>query len=102
MTQVPFYCASKAALHSYTVSLRGQLAGMLEVIEIYPPSVETEMMKGVELRTIGVDDFIKELMPRLEKGEEEIWIGEGRYIPILNRLAPKKTLALVNRATRFK
>jgi len=100
VTRVPVYSATKAALHAYTVSLRDQLqrrAGAgVEVVEIYPPGVATEMTEDVRRKQIGVDEFVTALMPRLERGDEEIWIGEGRVLPWLNRLAPKLTLRLVN------
>ena len=44
---VPVYCASKAALHSFSVSLRQQLKETrIKVFEIIPPMVDTELDKG--------------------------------------------------------
>ncbi len=98
---VPFYCASKAALHSYTQSLRYRLAGKVRVVEVYPPTVETEMTADVKLKKISVEEFTELLMARLEAGAEEIWIGESRILRLLARLAPSATFRLVNRATQF-
>jgi len=38
----PVYCATKAAMHSYTVSLRQQLKGMVEVIELMPSPLASD------------------------------------------------------------
>lgn len=43
----PTYNATKAAVHSYTVSLRAQLAGTgVQVIELVPPAVQTNLFEG--------------------------------------------------------
>ena len=60
----PTYSATKAALHSYTVSLRAKLAGRVEVIEIAPPGVRTELTPGQseEKSFMTLDAFIAETM----------------------------------------
>ena len=60
------YCATKAAVHSYTVSLREKLKGKVEVIELAPPGVQTDLTPGQATREgyMPLDDFIAETMAR--------------------------------------
>lgn len=64
MSRTPTYSATKAALHSYTVSLREQLKGKVEVIELVPPGVQTELTPGQSTREgyMPLDAFIDEVM----------------------------------------
>src|SRR6185436_4293252 len=77
MARAPIYSATKAALHSFTLSLRHQLADTpVEVIEIVPPAVNTDL-GGPGLHTFGVpvDEFADVVFARLEAGDLEIPYG---------------------------
>lgn len=60
----PTYSATKAALHSYTVSLREALRGKVEVIELIPPAVQTDLTPGQATRPgyLPLAEFADELM----------------------------------------
>jgi uncharacterized oxidoreductase len=65
----PTYCASKAALHSYTQSLRYQLRDTaVQVIEIVPPQVQTALQgeRGYDARGMPLDEYITETMTLLQ------------------------------------
>ena len=65
----PTYSASKAAMHSYTVSLREALKGRVEVIELAPPAVQTSLTPGQETRPgyMPLSDFADEVVSILSK-----------------------------------
>jgi uncharacterized oxidoreductase len=68
----PTYCATKAAIHSYTQSLRYQLKGTsTEVLELIPPYVATDLMDGAsDPRAMPLDKFIAEVMEILKTQPE--------------------------------
>lgn len=62
--KAPTYSATKAALHSYTQALRVQLAGKVELIELAPPAVRTDLTPGQSTREgyMPLDAFADEVM----------------------------------------
>ena len=82
---MPVYCATKAAIHSLTLSLRHQLKNTsVTVFEIIPPSTDTEL--GHERRTdksqthggIPVNEFLREAMEAIKNDIFEAPIGEAK------------------------
>lgn len=69
----PTYCATKAALHSYTESLRFQLRKTpVQVIEIVPPQVQTALQgeRGFDPNAMPLDEYIAETMRLLQTQPE--------------------------------
>jgi uncharacterized oxidoreductase len=64
LPKAPTYSATKAALHSYTQALRVQLESKVEVIELAPPAVRTELTPGQSAREgyMPLGDFADEVM----------------------------------------
>ena len=64
LIDTPTYNATKAAIHSYTLAQREQLKGKVEVIELAPPAVQTDLTPGqAELEGYQpLDEFIDEVM----------------------------------------
>jgi uncharacterized oxidoreductase len=92
----PVYCATKAAIHSFTQSLRLQLKGMgVTVIELAPPGVETPLLRGEFAEEMkdqkGMD--VKELAARaiagIEAGKLEIRPGLSNVLKAMSRIAPQ-------------
>jgi uncharacterized oxidoreductase len=88
----PIYCATKAAIHSYTQSLRFQLEETgVEVIELMPPAVKTDLTAelsegGASLMT--ADELVRQSFASLKAGALEILPGQSRTLSWMRRLAP--------------
>lgn len=77
LASAPVYSATKAALHSFTLSLRHQLSGSpISVIEVIPPAVNTDL-GGKGLHTFGVplDEFTQAIVEQLKMGSLEATYG---------------------------
>lgn len=84
LPRTPTYCATKAALHSYTLSLRDRLHGQVEVIELVPPGVQTDLTPGqAENPTfMPLDRFIAEVMALFHQQPTpaEICVDQVRFL----------------------
>jgi uncharacterized oxidoreductase len=79
----PTYSATKAAIHAYTAAIRPLLEGKVEVIEIVPPQVQTELSPGQSTHPYGMplDTFADEVMALLhaEQTPAEVCVERVRY-----------------------
>ena len=70
IAMTPTYCATKAAIHSWSQTLRHQLRHTnVEVLELAPPYVQTELLgehQKTDPRAMPLDAFIAEVMAILE------------------------------------
>ena len=101
LAAAPVYSATKAAVHSFTVSLRHQLRGTnVRVIELIPPVVETDLHRGQTRRppsAMPLDAFVTAAMRGLNEGRDEVAVGLAKVLRTGSRVAPGFLLGVVNR-----
>ncbi len=90
------YCATKAAMHSFSKTLRWQLEGSsVKVFEVLPPVVNTAMTAGRGRAKISADRLAEEFWRGLQCDRFEMQIGLVKYFALLHRLAPKSVERLI-------
>ncbi|MCX6954397.1 MAG: SDR family oxidoreductase [Verrucomicrobia bacterium] len=86
LANFPTYCATKAALHSYTESLRHQLRGTaIQVIELAPPYVQTELTgahQASDPHAMPLKEFISETMGLIAQSPDAAEILVERVKPL--------------------
>jgi uncharacterized oxidoreductase len=84
------YSATKAALHSYSMSLRYKLKGTpVKVLEIAPPWVQTDLLgSNNEPRAMPLAEFIEETMRILGTDAEEVLVVRAK--PLRNNAGPNE------------
>jgi uncharacterized oxidoreductase len=82
LAMMPTYSASKAAMHSYSDSLRHQLRDTsVKVVELAPPMVATEFSPGQSKNPMAMplDEYISESMALFATGENEIIVERTKF-----------------------
>ncbi len=92
----PIYSATKAAIHSYTQSLRVHLKGTrVSAVELAPPGTETPLFRGefeAEMngqKGMDVSLLVKKAITGIEAGKLEIRPGLSNVLKLMSRVAPK-------------
>lgn len=77
LSKVPVYCATKAFVRSFTLSLRHLLKPKgIEVIEVIPPALRTDLgSKGIHEGYPEVSDFVEAVFQQLREGKTEATFG---------------------------
>jgi uncharacterized oxidoreductase len=93
----PIYCATKAAMHSYTQSLRVQLThSSVRVVELAPPATKTAFNKGQEemnsAALMDVNELARVSIRGLERDRDEILPGASPILRLIGRLNPGATI----------
>jgi uncharacterized oxidoreductase len=103
IASMPVYCATKAAVHSFTVSLRYQLRDTsIKVFEIVPPMVDTELGKGTTeegdqgYRGIPPSEVAEAALTAMANNEYDIVVGEAKGLVMGARTNPELTFQKIN------
>jgi uncharacterized oxidoreductase len=99
----PVYCATKAAIHSYSISMRYQLRNTsIKVFEIIPPTVDTGLdrgtraRRGVVYRGIEAEEVAVEAMKALEHDKFEYAIGQANNLLAAAKSNPEQFFNQMN------
>ncbi len=96
-----FYCAAKAALHSYSQSLRWVLGDSpVAIHEVLLTLVATNFHGGqvpTNIKAISPDEAARLALKGIRQGEREISIGKAALAPWLALFAPQRGMGIVNR-----
>ncbi|TRD10059.1 SDR family NAD(P)-dependent oxidoreductase [Erythrobacter insulae] len=92
----PVYCATKAGLRFYTLSLREQLKDTgIHVIEALPPVVDTQMNDGNPMKKMPAEECARQIIEAIEKDRDEANIGMTKALRVMESIHP----ALARRLT---
>ncbi|MDV6316864.1 SDR family oxidoreductase [Idiomarina sp. HP20-50] len=93
------YCATKAALRSFSQSLRYQVIETnIGILEAYLPIVDTPMTTGRGANKISAEKAAIAIIKGLEKERQKNYIGKTRFLPLLLTIAPGLARSMMKRS----
>lgn len=85
----PIYCATKAALRSYTQAIRHQLRGSgVKVMEALPPLVATNMTSGRGGKMMSASDCAAEIVRGIKANSAEVAVGQTKLLRLVHSMSP--------------
>ncbi len=85
----PVYCATKAALRSYSQALRAQLKGTtVHVLEALPPVVETKLTAGRGNNKMAPDECARQIVAGIESNADEANVGMVKLLQAVHSISP--------------
>ena len=88
-TSSAVYCATKAGLHNFSISLGYQLElTKVKVINVILPLVDTRMTKGRGSGKISAEQAAQEIIKGIKRDQRTIHVGKTKWLPLLMRVAP--------------
>jgi uncharacterized oxidoreductase len=100
---VPVYCATKAALHTFSISLRSQLAKTnIHVFEVAPPIVKTELHREAKARKqseqgMAPSAVAEATLKAIKRNRYETIIEKAKLLKAASRIAPGFFHRLLNK-----
>ncbi len=87
--RTPVYCATKAGLRFYSLTLREQLKDTnVHVVEALPPVVDTQMNDGNPMKKMPPEECARQIIEALEKDRDEANIGMTKALRVAESLSP--------------
>ncbi|TAL37479.1 MAG: SDR family NAD(P)-dependent oxidoreductase [Spirochaetes bacterium] len=103
LAAVPVYCATKAAVHSFSLSMRRQLRDTaIKVFEIIPPIVDTDLHRGTRERRgladrgISPEEVAAAAIAALANDEFECAVGIAKNLVAGSRSDPDRVFKGMN------
>jgi uncharacterized oxidoreductase len=85
----PVYCATKAALRSYTMALRHQLKDTkVHVLEALPPVVETKMTASRTSKKMPAAECARQIVAAMEANADEAAVGQVKLLKLVYSISP--------------